>query len=356
MSGDDCVLAIDLGKTWCRAALLPAERLARPAGLRGAAADPGRRPEAPVPSADVVRVPGSIGLAEDGGLPAALRAVEAALRSLGQRRSSAPGRVVAVGIGAAGSTAAPHAARALADRLALRTGAPSAVTSDAVTSHVGALGGSPGVVLAAGTGAVAVAVSAGGPPADHGRIELVDGWGQWLGDEGSGAWIGQQGLRAALRAQDGRGPATTLCDRALEDFGALDQLPATLVAGGLVRSTAAFAPRVLDAARDGDAVARDVVHAAAARLAETTLAAVRRCRSAGRTPVAVVGGLGQAGPALLDPWWQAVLSAAPGAQRVTPLGDSLSGAGRLALRDDLPHESAVVRSDRPDPVPQLEDL
>jgi N-acetylglucosamine kinase-like BadF-type ATPase len=233
------------------------------------------------------------------------------------------------------------------------------VTSDAVTSHVGALAGSPGVVLAAGTGAVAVAVGAGERAGEQGRVELVDGWGQWLGDEGSGAWIGQQGLRTALRAQDGRGPATVLRERAVEDFGALDLLPSTLATGGVVRTTAAFAPRVLDAARDGDDVALEVVRAAAARLAETTVAAVRRCRLTGTTPVALVGGLSSAGAPLVDLWWEAVTGAEQGVQRVEPRGDSLSGAGLLSLRTDLPHETAVLRhrpADRTAPAPHLEVL
>jgi N-acetylglucosamine kinase-like BadF-type ATPase len=339
VSRGGCVLAIDLGKTWCRAALLP---LADRQGLPGGAA-------VPAPSSGAVaQVPGAIGLIEEGGVRGAMQAVEAALAALAEPRSDvARAAVTAVGMGAAGATAAPAAAQALAAALAARTGAPSAVTSDAVTSHVGALAGSPGVVLAAGTGAVAVAVGAGEQAGEPGRVELVDGWGQWLGDEGSGAWIGQQGLRAALRAHDGRGTATALRERAVEDFGALDQLPATLAAGGLVRTTAAFAPRVLDAARDGDGVALHLVRAAAARLGETTVAAVRRCRLTGPTPVALVGGLSSAGAPLVDLWWEAVVAAEHSVERVVPLGDSLSGAGLLALRTDLPHETAVVRSSRP---------
>ncbi|MYS50866.1 ATPase, partial [Streptomyces sp. SID6013] len=80
--------------------------------------------------------------------------------------------------------------------------------SDAVTAHAGALGGRAGVVLAIGTGSVAVGIGA------DGTYARVDGWGPLLGDDGSGARIGTAGLRAALRAHDGRGPATALLDAA----------------------------------------------------------------------------------------------------------------------------------------------
>jgi glucosamine kinase len=334
---DGCVLAVDLGKSWCRLALL--------------AVDPVRRDVRPPAADDVVRGPGAVGLAEADGVGSAVRAVEAALGAAGSPTRA--GGLLGVGVGAAGATAAPAAARALAEALAAATGAPAAVTSDAVTSHAGALGGRSGVVLAIGTGAVAVAVAH--DDAAGGHVELVDGWGQWLGDEGSGAWLGQQGLRAALRAQDGRGPGTALRAAARQDLGPLDHLPAVLAAGDLVRTTASFAPRVLEAAGAGDEVARAIVSAAAAHLADSTLAAVRRCRAPGPTPVTVVGGLRSAGPLLLDPWRAAVTGHGPAVEVVEPLGDSLAGAARLALRRDLPHEAAVVRADLPLPLPLQED-
>ncbi|MCV6971956.1 ATPase, partial [Mycobacterium bohemicum] len=108
-------------------------------------------------------------------------------------------------VGAAGALAAPRAARALGEALLAAMGVERvAVTSDAVLAHAGALDGAldgePGVV----TGAVALAIGA------DGALRTADGWGPLLGDEGGGAWIGAAGLRAALRAHDGRGPATAL--------------------------------------------------------------------------------------------------------------------------------------------------
>ena len=68
-------------------------------------------------------------------------------------------------------------------------------------------------MLIVGTGVVALAVGA------DGALRTADGWGPLLGDEGGGAWIATTGLRAALRALEGRGPATELADAARARFG-----------------------------------------------------------------------------------------------------------------------------------------
>jgi N-acetylmuramic acid 6-phosphate etherase len=235
---DPVILAVDLGKTSCRAA-------AR--GLRALGA-------------------GAPGLAAPGGVRAAEAAILAVARELGP--------VDEVIVGAAGALAAPNAARALGDALldSLRA-SRVAVTSDAVIAHAGALDGEPGVVLIAGTGVVALAIDA------HGVLRTADGWGPWLGDEGGGTWIGAAGLRAALRAHDGRGPYTTLLDAARARFGAPETWPAQLSGAAALAS---FAPDVL--AAESDAAALAIVSVAAEALAETA-------RAAGDGPVAMVGGL-----------------------------------------------------------------
>nr|WP_082942972.1 N-acetylmuramic acid 6-phosphate etherase [Mycobacterium sp. 852002-40037_SCH5390672] len=268
MTPGPVILAVDLGKTSCRAA----------AG--------GRRAEGA----------GAPGLAAPGGA----RAAEAAILALASNLVRNFGAVDEVIVGAAGALAAPDAARALADALlaSLRT-KRVAVTSDAVTAHAGALGGEPGVVLIAGTGVAALGIDA------NGTLRTADGWGPWLGDEGGGAWIGAAGVRAALRAHDGRGPSTTLLDAARARFGAPETWPAQLTGAAALAS---FAPDVL-AAKD-DVAALAIVSAAAEALAATA-------RAAADGPVAMVGGL--AGVQAL----RAQLDLIPAA------GDALDGALRL---------------------------
>ncbi len=236
------ILAVDLGKTSCRAA-------AR-----------GRRAEGA----------GAPGLAAPGGV----RAAEAAILAVAGKLARDFGPVDEVIVGAAGALAAPDAARALAGALLASLRAQRiAVTSDAVIAHAGALDGQPGVVLVAGTGVVALAIDA------NGALRTADGWGPSLGDEGGGTWIGAAGLRAALRAHDGRGPSTTLLAAASARFGAPETWPAQLTDAAALAS---FAPDVL--AAEGDAAAMAIVSAAAEALAATA-------RAAGHGPVAMVGGL-----------------------------------------------------------------
>jgi len=300
------VLGVDVGKTGCRAALR---------------VDAG-------PSL-VREVPGAPGLAARGGVAATevLAACRAALRDAGVTW------VRAVAVGAAGAVAAPHAARELAVRLLAALPADeTAVGSDAVTSHAGALDGGAGVVLAIGTGAVAVGIGT------DGRFAIVDGWGPGLGDEGGGAWIGLAGLRAALHAHDGRGPDTALLRAAVRALGDLTALPAVLDADGSpARVAASFAPEVARLATSGDTAAVAIMDGAAAALATSVRAAARRV---GVDAVALTGGLLHLGPSLLGP----LTAALDGLRLVEPVGGSLDGAHLLALRHDTPHETLLERA------------
>jgi N-acetylmuramic acid 6-phosphate etherase len=232
------ILCVDVGKTWCRAAV------------------GGRR----------VTGAGAPGLAAPGGV----RAAEAAILAVASQ--FAP--VAEVIVGAAGALKAPDEARLLGEALLGSLRAERvAVTSDAVIAHAGALDGNPGIVLIAGTGVVAIGIDA------TGALRTTDGWGPWLGDEGGGAWIGAAGLRAAVRALDGRGPSTALTEAASARFGPPETWPAKLTDAAALAS---FAPDVV-AAQD-DAMASAIIETAAKLLAATA-------RAAGHGPVAMVGGL-----------------------------------------------------------------
>ncbi|MEV6026603.1 BadF/BadG/BcrA/BcrD ATPase family protein [Streptomyces sp. NPDC052036] len=318
-------VAVDLGKTGCRAVLWSGDS----------------------PAHDVREVPGAPGLAADNGVAAARAAVRAAVLPLLAGEPSS--RLAAVCVGAAGAAAAPEAARELATQLLDDLPADEvAVTSDAVTAHAGALGGRTGVVLAIGTGSVAIGIG------DDGSYARVDGWGPWLGDEGSGAWIGAAGLRAALRAHDGRGPDTALLAAAVERFGDPDRLPSAVGRdGNPARTAASFAPDVARAAAAGDAAAAAIVRDAADALGEAVLTAARRIGGGDALPVTITGGLTGLGEPLLDPL-RAALTASPHPLHLRPpLGDPLDGARLLALDASAPHEPHVARVRRTTPLPPV---
>jgi glucosamine kinase len=307
MASNQITLCVDLGKTSCRVALLDGTRtLAESAdeGLTGASA------LGAVPT-----------ITDRIATLAARLAVGSAHRPVG------------VGAGVAGTLTAPEAARSIAESLAAAVSLPVAVSSDIVTAHIGALGGGPGVVLVAGTGAVAFGVD------EDGTLRVVDGWGPELGDLGSGTWIGREGVRATLRAGVGLAAPTALTD-ALQHFTrGVDPVRWLAAATSPGATVARFAPAVLDAAAAGDPAASDITGRALAHLAETATAAAP---PAGSAAVAVLGGLTG------HQWFaeQVIASlTARGLQPVAPAGTALDGAWHMASRTDFPHERYVHRAE-----------
>ncbi|MBA0049957.1 ATPase [Streptomyces sp. AJS327] len=186
-----------------------------------------------------------------------------------------------------------------------------------------------GVTMVAGTGA------AGARIRGHRLVAASDGCGWLAGDDGSGFWIAREGLRRALRALDGRGPATVLTEQFVEVFaesaprGESPRL--VLVDGGLSLTSpvrlARHCPVVVRAARDGDEVAGAILDEAADLLAEST----RALGPLPGEPLVTVGGLlGPEGPLL------ARFEARVSGMGLSPLpvSDGLEGAvvlARLAL-------------------------
>ncbi|WP_425315412.1 N-acetylglucosamine kinase [Streptomyces prasinopilosus] len=262
------------------------------------------------------------------------------------------GRLDTAVIGAAGLAGLGDALRAelpaaLARALGVRR---VALAADAVTAYVGALGPRPGVVVAAGTGLIAVGTDLTG-------WRRADGWGHLLGDCGGGAWIGRAGLEAALRFHDGRaGGSGRLLELAEEVFGPAASLPGRLYPRtDRAAVLASFAPRVAECA-DGDAVAADILRAAARHMADSAAAICPetgpgRGGRAGRAPgrdageqlVAFTGGLLNLGDPLLVPLAEELAKRLPGARRTAAEGDPLHGAVRIAT--DLTTDSFTLPSD-----------
>jgi N-acetylglucosamine kinase-like BadF-type ATPase len=202
------------------------------------------------------------------------------------------------------------------------------ITHDAEAALVGGVGRLLGVVLIAGTGAMAYGVNA------RGESRRADGWGYLLGDEGSAHWIGLRGLRAVVRAQDGRGPATALAVGLLSHLGLsnADALVTRVYADDFgVPQLAALAPLVAGVAQSGDPVAQGILVEAGCRLGETVCAVIRGLEMSDQAFEAVLlGGVLQA----RDVVWQTVVGllgdAAPYACVIEPRRDAAVGAAMLA--------------------------
>ncbi|MEV8393789.1 MULTISPECIES: BadF/BadG/BcrA/BcrD ATPase family protein [unclassified Streptomyces] len=196
-----------------------------------------------------------------------------------------------------------------------------ALAADAVTAYAGALGQRPGVVVAAGTGMIALGTDLTG-------WQRADGWGHLLGDCGGGAWIGRAGLEAALRAYDGRrGGSPALLSRMEAIFGPAPELPGLLYPRtDRPAVLASFAPEVARCAV-GDPVAEGIVSTAARHIAE---AAAAVCPPSGACEVALTGGLFGLGDPLLVPLRAELAGQLPHATTVSAAADPLGGALLIA--------------------------
>lgn len=147
---------------------------------------------------------------------------------------------------------------------------PWVLDTDAAAAQAGALGGQPGVILIAGTGAIALGVN----KADE-RF-YADGWGPLLGDEGSGYWIGLEALRETCRAADGRAPKSGLGSAILTALGLPhpDALVQWIGSPETPREhVARLAQLVFDRATAGEPAALEIREQAATHLAQTAAAA-----------------------------------------------------------------------------------
>lgn len=233
--------------------------------------------------------------------------------------------VAALCAGLAGAAAASHRERVHDDLAAASVARRIAVVPDGQVALEGALDGSPGVLLVAGTGS-----SAWGRGED-GRVARCGGWGMEIGDEGSGYDLGRAALRAALLAVDGRGESTALLPELLATLQLTEpeEVPPWAARAGK-SGVAALAPVVVRLAEAGDRVASTILDTAAHELARHVLALVEKL-GPWSAPAAVVfhGGLLQQ-PALARRVDHRLRSTTPRTVRREPAADAVTGAIRMA--------------------------
>ncbi len=125
------------------------------------------------------------------------------------------------------------------------------VSHDRHAAIIGALGAQDGAIFGIGTGSFL------GRQKD-GALAVIGGWGLALGDEASGAYIGRDLLRHAMLAHEERGPTSAITQSISAELGGDDGIVAFAAEAGPAEF-AGLAPRIMDAARAGDGVARDIV-------------------------------------------------------------------------------------------------
>lgn len=240
----------------------------------------------------------------------------------------AEGRTIsAVGLGIAGVDR-PHdeaVIRGILRRLGHRETAR--VVNDAAIALVAGAPAGIGIVVLAGTGSIAYGADGQGHTARSG------GYGFLLADEGSGYWLGHQALRAAVRASDGRGPATRIMPimfEALEVSSVGELVPRVYEKGLPKHRIAALAGVVQRAHDEGDEVAAALIEGGARELALAARAVARQLELGdGPFPVVLAGGAFKACPSLVEPLVRHL--DLPGARPSLLDVEPARGAVRLAL-------------------------
>jgi len=301
------VLGLDGGGTQTRVAVAPAVGRIMGRGQAGAC----NLAAVPLPAA----------------LAAAFAAADGALAEAGRKRAD----VSALCAGVAGAS---YVERRDQFQTGLQSAFPRArvaVEPDYAIALTGATGGTPGVIVIAGTGSAAYGENT------EGKRHKTGAYGYLIDDGGSGYGVGRAALAAVLRAADGTGEPTRLSVRILEALG-LDA-PAGLIlgvyGGELTRvDIAGLARTVAQAAQeDEDAVARAILMRASGVLAHLAHGVTQRLFTDAALPFPVVpiGGLWNAGGLLTDVFTRSLRRFAPTAVLTPPLQSPVEGAVQRAM-------------------------
>lgn len=205
------------------------------------------------------------------------------------------------------------------------------VNSDAAIALAGATADNYGVVVIAGTGAMAFGVNR------KGEMKRASGWGYILGDEGSGYNIGLKAMIASIRAYDGRGEKTMLASKLASrlKLATIDYLVERVYIDHMERhEIAALVPVVVETAKEGDKVARNILSEAGKELGLAATAVIKGLRMEKESfDVAPVGGVFKAGALILNSFEEVVMKTAPKCRIVSPRFEPVVGAVLMALRE-----------------------
>jgi N-acetylglucosamine kinase-like BadF-type ATPase len=187
-----------------------------------------------------------------------------------------------------------------------------------------------GVCVISGSGINCLGVS------PDGHLARFDALGEISGDWGGGGGVGMAGLAAAVRAEDGRGPATLLARTVPEFFGLSRprQVTVAMYREKIPTSHAVqLAPLVFAAALQGDAVARAIIDHLADEVVAFATAAIRRLRlQRADIHVVLAGGMFRADdPIFYDRIARGVAAVAPAGVVCRMTAPPVVGAALLGL-------------------------
>ena len=308
-------LGVDGGGTNCRAAIINGDRGAPVANGFGSKV----LGEGHAEAANHIRV----------GIEAAITHVVEAVTQACQQAGIGPPQITAACVGLAGVSHPDHHRQMLS---ALKKALPISdmtLETDARVALAGATGNKPGVVIIAGTGSIACGVNS------RGRFARAGGWGPVMGDEGSGSYIGRRALESVMMSYDYRGEPTSMMEPILRHFGVPSppELPPVIYddPDRAAREITQLSKIAVEAAREGDKVALEILKDAAKELAVATIAVIEQLRMEhDEFQVAYVGGVFEAGELILDQFSEEIKAFAPHAKIAPPIDPPVIGAAQMA--------------------------
>lgn len=212
--------------------------------------------------------------------------------------------------------------------------------NDVEVGMAGSLALQPGVHIVAGTGAMTMAMNAGGQTARCG------GWQEHFSDEGSAYWLGMQTLNLFTRQADGRLPKAALYHRLRRELGLVEDIQLNQYylehLAGQRKKIARIQLILEQAALQGDKSAVQVYRCGATQLfwlAEGAASSLSLPWKGLR--VSYYGGVFKAGALVLQPLEELVQ--AKGGQLAAPLLSPAAGAALLAARAKRPDSVGNLR-------------
>ena len=275
------------------------------------------------------------------GLEGALNTLQQATTEALAQADASPSEVTAAAYGLAGLDWPSDEERLRPLVAQLGVAGPQILVNDSLVALRAGARDPWGVVIIAGTGTTVAGRNR------EGETARTFGLGYPFDDWGSAPDLARACVHAVARAYSGRGPATSLTDRLVQQIGARD---AADLLEGLSRWRYSLEPAVAEVvqslfreAQAGDAVAREIVRRAGRELGGGAVAVIRRLRMEKETfDLVLSGGVFRSpSPLLLDALRETVLAVAPGGRPVLLEAPPVVGAVLLAMEQTGMKPSAV---------------
>ena len=260
------------------------------------------------------------------GEPQAREVLHKVVRGACHAAGIACSQVTAICVGAAGA-AREDVAASVRSIFRDLTPAPVQVVGDMVIALEAAFDGGPGVIAIAGTGSIVYGRDAAG------NIARAGGWGFAISDEGSGQWIGREAVSAILRARDAD-QHTQLTARVLTEWNlrSVDDLVQVANATPPPEFPRLF-PVVLEAAENGDPMAKSLLQDAGERLAGLADMVIKRLvLQPPYAPVAMAGGVFRQSADIRQVFYNRLQKGFAGLEIRTEPVDPVDGALALARK------------------------